>query len=193
MRNNNNNSNRKPDSTATIVKESYSQNLIGTINNAVKRSNPITIHYYSNEKGLTERIIEPMDVIIRMGKKNLVGWCQLRNDWRTFRIDRINFIKVHMNELYEVRADYKIEDFQDEGSNYSSVNSVNSDRGEGRMDKNDRGERGEKTERVDKYARPANKDFGFSTENIKTMSENKLNFSNDNVKTYSEDEDDLAL
>jgi predicted DNA-binding transcriptional regulator YafY len=190
---NNNNSTRKTDSTATIVKESYSQNLIGTINNAVKRSNLITIHYYSNEKGLTERIIEPMDVVIRMGKKNLVGWCQLRNDWRTFRIDRINFVKVHMNDIYEVRADYDIKNFQDEGSNYSSVNSANSDRGEGRTDKNDRGEKGERTERVDKYARPANKDFGFSTENIKTMSENKLNFSNEDVKVYSEDVDDMAL
>ncbi len=185
MRNNNNN-NRRSDSTATIVKESYSQNLIGTINNAAKRENLITIKYYSNEKGLTERVIEPMDVIIRMGKKNLVGWCRLRNDWRTFRIDRINFIAVHMNEKFEVKEDYRRENFEDEGSTYSSISHA-ADKGEGReVDRNDNRDR-------NAPSRPANKDFGFSTANIKTMSENKLNFSNDNVKEYSEDEDDLAL
>jgi len=176
------NNNKKNDNTATIVKESYSQNLIGTINNAVRRDNLITIHYYSNEKGLTERIIEPMDVVIRMGKKNLVGWCRLRNDWRTFRIDRINFIKVHMTEKFEPREDYKRTDFEDEGSNYSSTNQTYSERSDRRDDR----------DRNAPTSRP-NKEFAFNTDNIKTMSENKLNFSNDNVKEYSEDEDDLAL
>ena len=70
--NNNNNSNKKNDSQSkfVIVKESYSQNLISTIINAAKNKNLITIRYYSNEKGITERDIEAMDVVIRNGKKN---------------------------------------------------------------------------------------------------------------------------
>lgn len=178
MRNNHNNRKSDGQNKGVIVKESYSQNLIGTINNAVRQDKLLTIIYYSKEKGLTERVLEPMDIVIRGGRKNLVGWCRLRNDWRTFRIDRINFIKVHMDEKFEPREDYRRENFEDEGSNYSAT-VQNADRGDHR----DR----------DRGSRPANKDLGFSTDNIKTMSENKLNFSKDNVKEYSEDEDDLAL
>lgn len=160
---------RRSDSNSkmVIVKESFSQNLASTIMNAAHQDKLITIKYYSNEKGITERVIEPMDIVIRMGKKNLVGWCRLRNDWRTFRLDRINFIAIQ-NEKFEPREDYRRENFEDEGVRYSAHSE-------------------------NKSARPSNKEFAFNTDTIKTMSENKLNFSNDNVKEYSDDEEELSL
>lgn len=170
MRNNTNHKKNDSQGKFVIVKESYSQNLIGTIIHASKIDKLITIHYYSNEKGITERVIEPMDVVIRNGRKNLVGWCRLRNDWRTFRVDRINFIKIHLNESFEAREDYRRENFEDEGVRFIS----------------------QETKPTSMNNRP-NKEFAFNTDNIKTMSENKLNFSNDNVKEYSEDEEDMAL
>ena len=170
--------NKKNDhsSKGVIVKESYSQNLASTIMNAAKMQKLIVVRYYSNEKGITERIVEPMGLVIRMGRKNLVGWCRLRNDWRTFRIDRINFISILMKEDFDPRPDYNRADFEDEGVQYQHR------------------EQPERTERNDRTStsRP-NKEFAFNTDNIKTMSENKLDFSNENVKEYSEDEDDLAL
>lgn len=164
--------NKKNDSQSkfVIVKESYSQNLISTIVNAARNKKLITIHYYSNEKGITERDIEPMDIVIRNGKKNLAGWCRLREDWRTFRLDRINFIKIHLGETFGRREGYNKADFQDEGATFNM----------------------HETRPPAMNGRP-NKEFAFNTDNIKTMSENKLNFSNENVKQYSEDEDDLAL
>jgi|JI10StandDraft_1071094.scaffolds.fasta_scaffold326622_2 predicted DNA-binding transcriptional regulator YafY len=172
----NNNNNKKNDSQSkfVIVKESYSQNLISTIINAAKNKNLITIHYYSNEKGITERDIEAMDVVIRNGKKNLVGWCRLRQDWRTFRLDRINFIKIHLGETFPKREGYNRADYQDEGVTFN-MNETRT------------------TPSTTANGRP-NKEFAFNTDNIKTMSENKLNFSNDDeVKTYSDDEEDMAL
>lgn len=165
--------NKKNDSQSkfVIVKESYSQNLISTIINAAKNRNLITIHYYSNEKGITERDIEAMDVVIRNGKKNLVGWCRLRQDWRTFRLDRVNFIKIHLGETFPKREGYNRADFQDEGVSFNVNETVRTPVSTGRP----------------------NKEFAFNTDNIKTMSENKLNFSNDDVKTYSDDEEDMAL
>ncbi|MCE2963306.1 MAG: helix-turn-helix transcriptional regulator [Chitinophagales bacterium] len=165
--------NKKNDSQSkfVIVKESYSQNLISTIINAAKNKNLITIHYYSNEKGITERDIEPMDVVIRNGKKNLVGWCRLREDWRTFRLDRVNFIKIHLGETFPKREGYNRADYQDEGVSFNVNETVRTPVSTGRP----------------------NKEFAFNTDNIKTMSENKLNFSNDEVKTYSDDEEDMAL
>jgi predicted DNA-binding transcriptional regulator YafY len=172
--NNNNNSNKKnySQSKFVIVKESYSQNLISTIINAAKNKNLITIHYYSNEKGITERDIEAMDVVIRNGKKNLVGWCRLRQDWRTFRLDRINFIKIHLGETFPIREGYNRADYQDEGVVFN-LNEI-------------------RIPPPVSTGRP-NKEFAFNTDNIKTMSENKLNFSNEEVKKYSDDEEDMAL
>ena len=165
--------NKKNDSQSkfVIVKESYSQNLISTIINAAKHKNLITIHYYSNEKGITERDIEPMDVVIRNGKKNLVGWCRLRQDWRTFRLDRINFIKIHLGETFPKREGYNRADYQDEGVHFNMNEARTAPAPNIRQ----------------------NKEFAFNTDNIKTMSENKLNFSNDSVKEYSDDEEDMAL
>lgn len=157
-------------SKGTIAKESYSQNLISTILNAAQERKLITIKYYSNEKGITERMIEPMGVVVRMGKKNLVGWCRLRNDWRTFRLDRVNFLAMHLNEDFVPREDYDRANFEDENARFTPNSYQN-----------------------DQARRPTNKEFAFNTDSIKTMSENKLDFSNDNVKEYSEDEDDLAL
>jgi len=168
----NNTNNKKNDSHSkfVIVKESYSQNLISTIINAAKKKNLMTIHYYSNEKGITERDIEAMDVVIRNGKKNLVGWCRLREDWRTFRLDRVNFIKIHLGETFPKREGYKKEDYQDEGVQFTMTES-----------------------RTPPSTGRPNKDFAFNTDNIKTMSENKLDFSNDDVKEYSDDEEDMAM
>jgi predicted DNA-binding transcriptional regulator YafY len=166
----------------TITKESYSQNIISTVINGAKLHKVIVMKYYSTEKGTTERVIEPMGVVIRMGRKNVVGWCRLRNDWRTFRVDRINFIAINMSEDFEPRTDYRREDFEDAGSEYIHKEEQSSrDRSDDRQDRHQH------------TPKPANKEFAFNTDSIKTMSENKLDFSKDNVKEYSEDEEDLAM
>lgn len=150
---------------ATIEMESYSSNLVFTINNAIRKDKILVLEYFSREKGLTRRELEPMDIVIRNGKKNLVGWCRLRNDWRTFRIDRINLISINIDESFEPRDSYKREDFEDE--NVKPL--LNKD------EKN-------------------SNDLPYKSGFARTITDNKLDFSKDaEVKTYSEDEDDLAM
>lgn len=162
MRNDRKNQNNK--SKATISLESYSSNLESTINNAIRKDKVLLVEYFSREKGMTLRELEPMDIVIRSNKKNLVGWCRLRNDWRTFRIDRINMVAIKLDESFEPREDYRRENFEDENVKQTT----------------------QKT--------PINSELPYKSGFAKTITDNKLNFSkDDDIVTYSEEEDDLAM
>lgn len=91
----------------------YSPNLLSTINNAIDNCKLATIEYDSNEKGITVRQVEPMAIVYKDRKRCLVGWCRLRNDYRSFRLDRLNMIKLH-NEDFSRRQDFSVADFQDD-------------------------------------------------------------------------------
>lgn len=168
--NHRNNRNKKQDYESAY---SFSSNLINTIHNAIKTDKVVTIEYHSREKGLTKREIEPMDIVTRDGKTNLVGWCRLRNDWRTFRMDRINFIAIQINNGFEPREGYNRADFADANSESYSMP--------------------QKQQATTANGRP-NKELSFENSFGKTMTDNKLNLSNsENIVTYSEDEEDLAM
>ncbi|MCW3126084.1 MAG: transcriptional regulator [Bacteroidetes bacterium] len=101
--------------TAQRKQMHYSPNLLSTVNNAIDNALVTTIEYDSKDKGVTTREIEPMAVVYKDRKRNLVAWCRLRNDYRSFRLDRLNMIKVKQEEFVR-RNDFKLEDFQDAGS-----------------------------------------------------------------------------
>ena len=91
----------------------YSPNLLSTLNNAIDNCKIATIEYDSREKGVTLREVEPMAIVYKERKRHLVAWCRLRGDYRAFRLDRLNCIKLKQEE-FERKQDFKIEDFQDE-------------------------------------------------------------------------------
>ncbi len=93
----------------------YSPNLLSTVNNAIDNALIAILEYDSKEKGLTLREVEPIAVVYKDRKRNLIAWCRLRNDYRAFRLDRLNMIKVK-NEEFARRQDFKVEDFQDDGN-----------------------------------------------------------------------------
>ena len=47
------------------------------------------IHYFDAEKKPTERSINPLGLVFWGATWTLVAWCNLRNDYRMFRLDRI--------------------------------------------------------------------------------------------------------
>lgn len=90
----------------------YSPNLMSTVNNAIDNSVLCELEYDSREKGITKRIIEPMAIVYKDRKRNLVAWCRLREDYRSFRLDRIGMIKL-LSDTFLRRQDFNIDDFQD--------------------------------------------------------------------------------
>lgn len=95
----------------------YSPNLLSTINNAIDNCKVAAIEYDSREKGISIRVIEPMAIVYKDRKRHLVAWCHLRNDYRSFRLDRLNMIKLKQEE-FKRRQDFKIDDFQDDTGHY---------------------------------------------------------------------------
>jgi predicted DNA-binding transcriptional regulator YafY len=94
----------------------YSPSLVNTIKTAVDGSYLTTLEYDSREKGVSVRDVEPMALVYRDGKRNLVGFCHLRNEYRAFRLDRVNMIKFG-NKHFDPRNDFNIEDFDDHSGN----------------------------------------------------------------------------
>lgn len=89
----------------------YSPNLLDTIQNAIDNRKVVVIEYDSRENEVTNRTVEPMALIYKNRRRHLVGWCRLREDWRTFRLDRIAMVKL-MSETFTLRDGFKVEDFE---------------------------------------------------------------------------------
>ncbi|MBL7801880.1 MAG: WYL domain-containing protein [Chitinophagales bacterium] len=93
----------------------YSPNLLTTVQNAIDNSLLSTIEYDSREKGITIRDVEPLAVVYKDRRRNLVAFCHLRNEYRAFRLDRLNMIKV-TKQAFAHRDDFNIDEFQDDPS-----------------------------------------------------------------------------
>lgn len=89
----------------------YSPNLLSCLHNAMDHNFLLTIEYDSRENEQTTRKLEPMALVYKNRKRNLVAWCQLRNDWRSFRLDRIEMVKLH-TEKFEKRDGFNLADFE---------------------------------------------------------------------------------
>jgi predicted DNA-binding transcriptional regulator YafY len=102
-----------PKSAAQNKQMHYSPNLLSTVNNGIDNTKVAVIEYDSSQKGITIREIEPMAIVYKDRKRHLVGWCRLRNDYRSFRLDRLNCIKLKQEE-FSRRNDFDITGFQDD-------------------------------------------------------------------------------
>ena len=61
-----------------------------TLQEAVRTGTTVSIHYYTpNTDAVTERRVDPLEVSLADGHWYLRGWCHLRQDLRSFRVDRI--------------------------------------------------------------------------------------------------------
>ena len=65
-----------------------------TVQRAISEQLVVTIDYLDRDSVSTHREVEPVGVISLDADWYLVGWCRLRNDARTFRLDRIHGAKL---------------------------------------------------------------------------------------------------
>ncbi|MCP1200161.1 YafY family protein [Notoacmeibacter sp. MSK16QG-6] len=64
--------------------------LIDRINGAVERNEVIELDYADEAKARTKRCVRPLALVFWGKAWTLIGWCELRNDFRMFRVDRID-------------------------------------------------------------------------------------------------------
>jgi predicted DNA-binding transcriptional regulator YafY len=68
---------------------------IQTILNSIAQKKVITLDYFANHsQEHTKRDIEPVGIFFKDSYWHLIAFCRMRNDYRDFRIDRINKLCV---------------------------------------------------------------------------------------------------
>jgi len=64
------------------------------LDNAINQRTLLDISYFDAAKDQTKRTIEPLGLYFWGKVWTLVAWCQMRDDFRSFRIDRIGELKT---------------------------------------------------------------------------------------------------
>ncbi len=65
-----------------------------TIEQAAEKCRCLKLRYAGIKSGETERIVEPYFIVFRGRAFYFVAWCRLRQDMRTFRLDRV--VELHL-------------------------------------------------------------------------------------------------
>ncbi len=90
--------------------EGISSNALSEIQLAITNLNYVEINYQKvNDTNISFRKIEPYAFYSTNHKWILIAWCHLRNDYRAFRIDRIQHFKI-LTEAFEDRK-FNLQDY----------------------------------------------------------------------------------
>jgi predicted DNA-binding transcriptional regulator YafY len=75
----------------------------GLIRTAIRERRKVHIDYMDAQGSLSERAIWPVAIAYYHGLRLLVAWCELRNDFRNFRVDRIRALTILAEKIPERR------------------------------------------------------------------------------------------
>lgn len=81
------------------VASDIDENIFATLEKAINTFSCISLQYDSISSGVSERIVEPYFIIFKARAFYFVGYCRLRQDFRTFRIDRIKSTQLHSDHF----------------------------------------------------------------------------------------------
>ncbi len=92
------------------------RNKISTVNKAIEESRTITMSYTDKNDNTSIREFAPYCLALREGIWYTIGWCYFRQDFRLFKLARINSMKI--NDTHFERTNYDVyqklnEHFQD--------------------------------------------------------------------------------
>lgn len=82
------------------------------ISDAINNKQKISIHYQRADEATSTRIIWPLGLVFWGNVWTLMAWCELRNDYRTFRTDRIGEFDV-LAQGFEETAEISLQSLLD--------------------------------------------------------------------------------
>ncbi len=83
---------------------------VGTLRKAIDNRRKITIRYRDKHGAATERTLCPLALYFWGGIWTLGSWCELRRDYRNFRIDRIDHVEL-ADDAFEPSPPINLESF----------------------------------------------------------------------------------
>lgn len=72
----------------------YDNRALLTLTGAAQAEQRVTFAYHSAQDGVMQRDFDPYGLVFRRGHWYVSGYCHLRRDLRSFRLDRISGVKV---------------------------------------------------------------------------------------------------
>lgn len=105
--------------TYVPLREAPQSSTIQRLQDALERRKWVQIEYFAFSTGeITERRVDPYGLIFRRRKWTLVGWDHLRQDIRSFVVNRIRRLEVNSRRPgtsdYEIPADFALHTFQNQ-------------------------------------------------------------------------------
>ena len=80
------------------------------LRHAIKQQRKVRFAYQREDGEHSTRIVHPLGLFYWGKVWTLVGWCELRDDFRHFRLDRMNQI-TSLDDCYELLAGRTLQDF----------------------------------------------------------------------------------
>ncbi|HVI00177.1 MAG TPA: YafY family protein [Enhygromyxa sp.] len=84
--------------------------IMGPIRRAVGEHRKLSLRYRDAEEQRSERIVRPLGLYFWGMTWTLGAWCELRQDFRNFRLDRIDEVELR-EESFELAPPVTLEDF----------------------------------------------------------------------------------
>jgi predicted DNA-binding transcriptional regulator YafY len=84
--------------------------FLDPLRNAAQRREYVKLFYQDVNKALTEREVRPLAIYFWRGTWTLLTWCELRQDFRNFRVDRITGL-LRLNRHFEPTPGQELEDY----------------------------------------------------------------------------------
>lgn len=97
-----------------LVRDCNTETL-DAISRAIAGHNPLDVMYYVPARDeTTKRRIDPYGLTFRFGAWYVIGYCHLREDIRTFGVDRIRGIRL-VNDHFRYPRDFDLEEYLERG------------------------------------------------------------------------------
>ena len=103
--------------------------LIDQCEQAIDRKEIVALHYCDENGVVTDRNVQPLGLWFWGKVWTLVGWCELRDDFRAFRLDRISDL-VPTGEIYKLDPESSLEEFSRQQREKYKAHIANMNQGE---------------------------------------------------------------
>jgi predicted DNA-binding transcriptional regulator YafY len=93
--------------------------MMTTMRECMLHRHRISMHYHSFSRVETERKVDPLALSLRWGNWYLIGYCHLRGEMRTFRVDRITNLKP-LEETFIFPSDFDAKTYLEESMRWEN-------------------------------------------------------------------------
>jgi len=88
---------------------------VALLRSAIRENRKVSLGYRSEDARETQRVIWPIAVAYFDAQRLIIGWCELRQAFRSFRTDRITAMTV-LEEKYRARRKVLLKQWQEEAA-----------------------------------------------------------------------------